>query len=262
MGSCSIRKPLVRKSGTLLARGRRTVCTALRLSGEADNAHWRSFHQVLNRARWSPLCASGCLLRLIVDTLLPAEAVIEIAIDETLERRWGPQIHKRGHYCDSALSSRKQSVSSPRLRWIVMAVVVPVPWSKQPWALPFLAVLATTPGVSEQLGLRHHTVGERARQMVRLVHRWLPERPLRVLGDMAYSCLELGVQANHCGVTFLTSCSARQRLACSTSPAGTASSWRQAPSGGNPAPIPGNRPGQSRDAVALWPDLLVRPGPA
>jgi len=191
-------------TGTLLAHGRRTVCAALRLSGEADNVHWSSFHQVLNRARWSPLAASRSLLLLIVNTFLPPEAVIEIAIDETLERRWGPQIHKRGHYRDSALSSRHRSVSSSGLRWIVMAVVVPVPWSPQPWALPFLVVLATTPGVSAQLGLRHHTVGERAQQMIRLLHRWLPDRQFCVLGDMAYSCLELGVQARRCGVTLIT----------------------------------------------------------
>jgi hypothetical protein len=191
-------------TGTVLAHGRRTVCSALRAVGEADNAHWSAYHQVLNRARWSPLAASRCLLLLIVERLLPADAPVEIAIDETLERRWGPQIHKRGHYRDSALSSRKHSVSSPGLRWIVMAVVVPVPWHSQPWALPFLVVLATTPGVSEQLGLRHHTLGERARQMVRLVHRWLPDRRVDVLGDTAYSCLELGVQASRCGVTLIT----------------------------------------------------------
>ena len=131
-------------TGTLLALGPRTVCAALRLSGEASNEHWSLYHQVRNRARWSPLAASRCLLWLIVETLLPPEAPLEIAIDETLERRWGPQIHKRGHYRDSALSSRKRSVSSSGLRWIVMAVVVTLPWTKQRWALPFLCVLATT----------------------------------------------------------------------------------------------------------------------
>ncbi|MGH2509654.1 MAG: IS701 family transposase, partial [Ktedonobacteraceae bacterium] len=199
------RKLMTLLTGTLLAHGPRTVCSALRAAGKADTVHWSGYHQVLNRARWSPLAASRCLLLLIVERLLPADAPVEMALDETLERRWGPQISKRGHYRDSTLSSRKRSVSSPGLRWIVMAVVVPVPWSKQPWALPFLVVLATTPGVSEQLGLRHHTLAERARQMVRLVHRFLPERRICVLGDTAYSCLELGVQASRCGVTLITS---------------------------------------------------------
>ncbi len=39
----------------------------------------------------------------------------------------------------------QRSVSSPGLRWIVLAVVVRVPWTRQRWALPFLCVLATTP---------------------------------------------------------------------------------------------------------------------
>jgi hypothetical protein len=41
-------------------------------------------------------------------------------------------------------SSRERSVSSPGLRWIVMAVVGTRPWTKQRWALPFLCALATT----------------------------------------------------------------------------------------------------------------------
>ncbi|HEY6412000.1 MAG TPA: hypothetical protein VIY29_31460 [Ktedonobacteraceae bacterium] len=78
----------------------------------------------------------------------------------------------RGHYRDSALSSREREVRSPGLRWIVMAVVVTLPWTKQRWALPFLCVLATTPEVSATLGKRHKTVGMWAHQMVSLVRRW------------------------------------------------------------------------------------------
>ncbi len=116
-----------------------------------------------------------------------------MVIDETLERRWGAHISKRGHYRDSARSSRQRSVSSPGLRWIVLAVVVQVPWTRQRWALPFLTVLATTPGVSHQLGLRHKTLSIRAHQLVSLVRHWLPGVPIKLMGDLAYSVLELGL---------------------------------------------------------------------
>ena len=86
-------------------------------------------------------------------------------------------------------------MSSPGLRWIVLAVVVRVPWTKQRWALPFLCVLATTPEVSAHLGIRHKTLGLRARQVVSLLRRWLPGVPIKLLGDRAYSILELGL---HC----------------------------------------------------------------
>lgn len=182
-------------TGTLLAHGRRTVASALRHSGHEREANFSTFHQVLNRARWSPLAVSRQLLQLIVDTFVQAGGTLELVIDETLERRWGSQISKRGHYRDSMLSSRKRSVSSPGLRWIVMAVVVTLPWTKQQCALPFLCVLTTSPEVSATLGKRHKTVGMWAHQMVSVVRRWFPTLPVTLLGDTAYSILELG---GHC----------------------------------------------------------------
>ncbi len=198
------RKLMILLTGTLLAQGRRTVAAALRASGNDQAANWSLFHQVLNRARWPPLEVSRQLLLLIVETFVPAGACVDLVIDGTLERRWGSKISKRGHYRDSALSSRERSVSSPGLRWIVMAVVVTVPWTKQRWALPFLCVLATTPEVSARLGKRHKTIAMWAHQMISLVRRWLPDRSIKLLGDTAYSVLELGLHANAQQVTLIT----------------------------------------------------------
>jgi hypothetical protein len=156
-----------------LAQGRRTVAAALRAKGLAQASTWSLVHQVLNRARWSPLAVSRQVLLLLVETVVPAGASVDLGIDETLERRWGGQIRKRGHSRDSLLSSNERSVSSPGLRWIVMAVVVNVPWTKLRWALPFVCVLATTPETSERLGKRHTTIGMWAHQMISLVSRWL-----------------------------------------------------------------------------------------
>jgi hypothetical protein len=90
------RKLMTLLTGTLLAHGRRTVCSALRFSGEQINENWSLYHHVLNRARWSPQAASRCLFQLILETFVPEDAPIDISIDETLERRWGAQISKRG----------------------------------------------------------------------------------------------------------------------------------------------------------------------
>lgn len=144
------RKLMTVLTGTLLAQGRRTVAAALRHSGHSMAGNWRSFHQVLTRARWSPLAVSRHLLLLIVATVVPAGATVDLVSDDTLERRWGGTISTRGHDRESALSSRERSVSSPGLRWIVMAVVGTLPWTKQRWALPFFCVLATSPEVSER----------------------------------------------------------------------------------------------------------------
>src|SRR5215218_9591392 len=44
--------------GTILVRGRRTVAAALRVMGHATDSAFTRYHQVLNRAPWSPLAVS------------------------------------------------------------------------------------------------------------------------------------------------------------------------------------------------------------
>jgi hypothetical protein len=78
--------------GTLLARGRRTVTTALRQMGHQMDGRFSLFHQVLNRARWSSLEVSRHLLHVLVRSFVTAGGRGEIVIDETLERRWGHKI--------------------------------------------------------------------------------------------------------------------------------------------------------------------------
>lgn len=179
--------------GTVLARGRRTVTAALRQMGQQMDPHFSGFHQVLNRARWSPLAVSRRLVQVLVSTFVRAGGTVEIVMDETLERRWGRQIHKRGHWRDSLRSSKERSVSTSGLRWVSMALVVSLPWTKLRWALPFLSVLATTPKGSEELKRRHKTVARLAQQLVMVVRRWLPDLAIKVIGDGAYSVIELGL---------------------------------------------------------------------
>jgi hypothetical protein len=189
--------------GTILAKGRRTVTSALRAMGKEQEPGWSKYHQVLNRSRWSGLQVSQLLLGLIVATFMAGDGLVTIAVDETLERRWGPQIRKRGHWRDSLASSRQVNVSSSGLRWLVLAVVLNVPWTHYALALPFLSVLLTTPKVSERLGKRHKTVAQVTGQTVAWLRRSLPGRPIHLVGDGAYAVIALGLTCQHHQVTLI-----------------------------------------------------------
>jgi hypothetical protein len=117
---------------------------------------------------------------------------LTFVIDETLARRWGRCLSKRGHDRDPLASSKRRAIATSGLRWIVLTLVITPPWTRRSWALPVLSVLAPTPEVSRRLGRRHKTVPQRARQIMLLVRRWLPTTELTVIGDQTYSVLELG----------------------------------------------------------------------
>ena len=57
--------------GAILATGKRKVTAALRVIGLSDERHFSNYHQVLNRAVWSPRRMSEILLALLMKLLPP-----------------------------------------------------------------------------------------------------------------------------------------------------------------------------------------------
>lgn len=185
------KKATVLLFGTILTPGRRTVTAALRAMGLADEKRFEKYHRVLNRDRWSPWVVSQLLLDLIIRLCLPAGVPVVVTVDETLERRGGPQIKYKGWFRDPIRSTAKKVSKALGIRWIVMAVVVPVPWSGRWWALPFMAIPALSPKTSTQLNKRHHTLVGWADFMIRKVRRWQPDREIVLVGDGSYAAVVL-----------------------------------------------------------------------
>src|SRR6202171_2489564 len=87
---------LVLLAGVILAPGRRTVTTALRILGRECDPDFCTFHRILNRAAWSSRAVARQLLILLVKTFVPSNGPVVIGLDDTIERRWGPKISARG----------------------------------------------------------------------------------------------------------------------------------------------------------------------
>jgi hypothetical protein len=132
------RKVQVLILGTLLARGRRTVTAALRQMGLHVASNFSLYHHVLNRTCWSALGWSRRLLVLWVRTFVAVGGELPFAIAETLERRWGRRIAKRGHYRDPLASSTHRAVATSGVRWLVLTLVSTPPWPRRSWAVPVL----------------------------------------------------------------------------------------------------------------------------
>ena len=134
--------------------------------------------------------ASRVLLGLLVAAFAPAGPIL-LGLDETVERRWGPQIAAKGRYRDAVRSSKGYFVKVSGLRWVCLMLLVPIPWAERTWALPFLTVLAPSERHDRERGRRHKTLTDWARQMLRQVRRWLPQRALVVVADSGYAAIAL-----------------------------------------------------------------------
>ena len=181
---------LVLVAGAVLAPSQRTVSAALRVMGLADQPSFGRFHEVLSQARWNSHALARRLLIHLLDALLPTGEVV-IGIDDTIERRWGPNIAARGIYRDPVRSSRGFFVKTSGLRWLSLMVVLPVPWAKRRWALPFLTILAPSQRCNEKRGRRHKPLTRWAIQAILQTRRWLPDRRIAIVGDSSFATLEL-----------------------------------------------------------------------
>ena len=176
-------------TGAILAPGRRTVASVLRITGLARERRFVNYHRVLNRAAWCPRAASRLLLGLLVAAFVPAGPVV-LGIDDTIERRRGKRIAAKGIYRDPVRSSHGHFVKASGLRWLSLMLLTSIPWAGRVWALPFLTALAPSERYCQQRGRRHKKLTDWARQLVLQARCWLPGRELVVVADSAFAALE------------------------------------------------------------------------
>jgi hypothetical protein len=168
--------------GAMLAPGKRTVTSVLRLMGLSSEKRFQNYHRVLHRAHWNSRTASQILLGLLIRTFAPSGPIL-VGLDDTIERRWGKKIQARGIDRDPVRPSRSHFVKTSGLRWLSLLLLVEIPWAGRLWALPFLTVLAPSKRYDQKRQRRHKTLPDWGRQMVLQFRRWLPDRPLVLVVD-------------------------------------------------------------------------------
>src|SRR3954451_6919267 len=80
----------------ILAPGRRTIASLLRIAGLSRERRFTTYPRVLNRVSWEARTAARLLLSLLVAAFAPAGPVV-LGIDDTIERRRGRRISAKAH---------------------------------------------------------------------------------------------------------------------------------------------------------------------
>jgi DDE superfamily endonuclease len=184
-------KALVLIYGAILAPGRRTITAALRVQGLEGESNFGKYHRVLNQAPWSAMVMSRLLLGLLVVSFVPEGWPLLVLIDETLERRQGKKIGYKGWFRDAVRSTATKVAVSLGIRWCCLCLLVSVPWSRRPWALPFLVVPVLSEKTATRLGKPHRSGVSWAACLVRKLRTWYPDREIILVGDGEYAAVDL-----------------------------------------------------------------------
>lgn len=164
-----------------LCPGPRTIAEVWQATGQAAKRHHDTAYALFHSAKWD-WDQLGQILVLVIAARLAPTGVVWLVVDDTLCHKRGAQVAFGGFYLDAVLSTKKQEHLRFGLNWIVLGIVVHLPFRKDRYfCLPVLWRVYRKKGQPE-----HQTRTDAAARMARQVASWLPDRECWLVGDGAY----------------------------------------------------------------------------
>jgi len=175
-------------AGWVLTTGRHAVTESLVATGVAGRRHHEAFHRFFSRGAWEPDQLAHRLFDKVrrVFQLDERERGLRVVVDDTLTPKKGPHVFGIGSHLDPVRSTRAFRVFCFGHCWVVLAVLVPVPFSRRPWALPLLFRLYRNKKECARKRQCYRKKTELAREMLDIIHQWVGTQRVEVAADAAY----------------------------------------------------------------------------
>lgn len=231
----------------ILTLSGRTICNLLRCLGVLAPGHPSSYHRIFSRSPWRPWELARRFTATVLTRFAP-QGVIELAGDDTVAEHPGPKVYGKGCHRDPVRSTHSFTAFRWGHKWVVLALLVRLPFATRRWALPLLVALYQPEEENRRQGRRHKTPPELLRQLLLVLMRWFPDRKFVCSADGNYATHELAELA----------CRYRRRLTFISKFYPDANLFEQ------PPPVLGKRPShrpRKKGAKQPAPEQVVRETP-
>lgn len=173
-------------AGWVQTMGTHAVTESLVVTDVARRVHHERFHRFFSRGAWQPDAVGRLLFERIVALLMGPDERIVAALDDTLASKKGPAVWGIGSHLDAVRSTKQFRAFCFGHVWVVLSVVVSVPFSSRKWSLPVLFRLYRNKKECEKRGEPYRKKTELGREMVDVLVGWLGTRMADVVADSAY----------------------------------------------------------------------------
>jgi hypothetical protein len=177
-------------AAALLTTGRRTVANLLRTLCHLAPGHRTAYRRVLSRAPWSGLALGCSLAGLLIRTFAPDGPVVLVG-DDTVDGHPGRKVYGKARHRDPVRSTHTHTAWRYGHKWVVLAVLVRLPFAARPWALPVLVDLYRSAEDDRQRRRPHRTPAQIMCRLLRLVLLRIPNRRFVFVGDGGYGTHEV-----------------------------------------------------------------------
>jgi hypothetical protein len=165
---------------------RRTITGMILAADAVGQKHHSAYHRLFSAARWS-MDELGLIVFGLILPLLKASQPILLAVDDTLARKRGLKVFGAGMHHDPLLSTRKMAITNWGHCWVVLGVVLKLPFCGDRWfCLPILFRLYVPKKTAIKKRLPHKTKPQLAVEMLYVLCNAHGNRRFHAVGDSAY----------------------------------------------------------------------------
>jgi hypothetical protein len=144
-----------------------------------------TYHRVLSHRRWHSRALCRTLASFVLDRFMP-EGVVLLCGDDTVDGHRGKRVYGKARHRDAVRSSHSHTVFRYGHRWVVLSVLVRLPYAARPLALPLLIALYRDAACDAAEGHRHKTPAELMSGLLAVLMRWFPEKSFIFVGDSGF----------------------------------------------------------------------------
>ena len=172
-------------AAAILTVGDRSVSRVLRLLSLIEKVNPSTYHRLFSHRRWQARPLAYAITKFVLDRFA-ANGVVRVCGDETVDGHRGKKVYGKARHRDAVRSSHSHTVYRYGHKWIVLAILVDLPYTNRPFALPVLVALYRSKQGNTAEGRCHKTPAELMCSLFAILMHWFPDRRFVFAGDGAY----------------------------------------------------------------------------
>jgi hypothetical protein len=141
------------------------------------------FYNFFSRSAWM-VCDLAHQVAVAVVVRLNPHGLLYLVVDDTLLHKRGKHVYGLGWFRDAVASTAKRVATASGNHWVVVGLAICIPGTNKIYCLPIHAMLHLA-------GKKQKSEATLAKEMLRDILEWFPDRKLVFLGDGAYSTKNL-----------------------------------------------------------------------
>ena len=161
---------------------KRAITEALVVTGIAGKRHHEAYHRFFSRGSWEP----DFLGHQLLSHLHRLGFRLRVVLDDTVTPKKGPEVYGICTHVDPVRSTKAFRVFTFGHCWVTLCLVINVPFSQRPWALPMLFRLYRTKKDCAVKGAPYQKKTQLGRELVTRLAAWFPHDRIELLADNAY----------------------------------------------------------------------------